>query len=358
MVTTLPAGDTFYTFEAIGEPLRDQQYSNVSVRIPVQDTSGSTIATLWLSDGPAYGASILSRVALAWGIASLAAVLLAAAAGWAISRRLTAPLLALTDVTQSMAEGDLTVRADTLPEVEFNELARSFNQMASRVEAMVLALRRFVSDASHELQTPLTALRTNLDLAVSELDPAIQKTYLERALGQVERLHQLATGLLDLSRMEAGLNHHEPAPVDLRQMVSELSEVYAAQAEQAGKEFSLLAPEHMVLVLGNEGQLRQAVGNLIDNALKFTPPGGSIVVGLDSSEDQIRVSVEDTGIGVPAEDLDQLFKRFHRGRNAAAYPGSGLGLAIVQTIAEAHQGGVTAENRSTGGAKFTLQLPR
>jgi signal transduction histidine kinase len=138
--------------------------------------------------------------------------------------------------------------------------------------------------------------------------------------------------------------------------VSEASEPYASRAEQAGLAFSLHLPEESLTVYGVHAQLRQALGNLLDNAIKFTPPGGAVIVQLRQESDWITLSVSDTGIGVPADDLPLLFQRFHRAGNAVAHPGSGLGLAIVKAIAVAHGGQVTAASQDPG-TRFTLRLP-
>jgi two-component system OmpR family sensor kinase len=284
-------------------------------------------------------------------------VLLAAGVGWLISRQLSAPLLALTEVTASMAAGNLSVRAEVKRDAprEVGLLAGSFNEMAEQVEETVLTLRRFVADAAHELHTPLTALRTNLELGSAEANP---QPFINRAQTQVERLETLTRDLLDLSRLETGASQTNFGPVNLNPLVQEVGELYASRAEQMGLTFSLELPEQPLAVSGNEAHLRRALSNLLDNALKFTSEGGSVWLGLRPlpAQNWAELWVEDTGLGIPATDVPQLFSRFHRGRNATAYPGSGLGLAIVKAITEGHGGQVAVENRLTG-ACFQVRLP-
>jgi two-component system OmpR family sensor kinase/two-component system sensor histidine kinase CpxA len=310
-----------------------------------------------LSQGPAYGREILTSVAWGWATDSGVAVVVAAGVGWLISRRLSAPLLALTEVTGRMAQGDLSAHAEAArpAPTEVGLLAHSFNEMAEQVEGTVLALRRFVADAAHKLHTPLTALRTNLELIAGETSPHIQ---VEQAQAQVERLETLTRDLLDLSRLESGAGQASVGPVALNRLVQETSELYASRAEQAGLAFALELPKQSLIVQGSESYLRRALSNLLDNALKFTPAGGSIRVGLQplTTSRQVELWVEDTGIGIPPGDVPHLFSRFHRGRNAAAYPGSGLDLAIVKAIVEGHGGQVTAEHQRQG-ACFRLRLP-
>jgi signal transduction histidine kinase len=323
--------------------------SSQVARVPIYGSADQLLGYVELSQGPAYAREILEDVAWGLGIAGAVAVALAAVVGWLISRRISAPLVALTEVTAAMAEGDLTARADVARRDELGTLARSFNQMADRVEEIVITLRRFVSDAAHEIHTPLTALHTNLELARED-------EHVVQAQTQVERLEALTEGLLDLSRLESGTQGQSLAPVPLVPLVQQVSERYASRAEQAGLTFDLSLPDTPVTVQGDEAQLRRALTNLLDNAIKFTPEGGSVLLGLRQEGDFSILWVEDTGIGIRSADLPHLFERFHRGRNAAAYPGSGLGLAIVKAVVERHEGQIRAE-ATEQGARFTMWIP-
>ena len=353
---------SLYGFNLVSAESLPRQRSHQRVELSVQDAAGNPLGKLILSDGPAYGDEIVASVVRGWLAASAVAVVLAAGVGWWISRRITAPLLMLTEVTTRMASGDLSARVNVpaAPPAdrsldEFGLLGRSFNVMAARVEEIVATLRDFIADAAHELHTPLTALRTNLELAGDEADPARRDGFYTSAQAQVARLEAMINGLLDLSRLEARrASAYEP--FDLRSLAQAVGEVYASRTEQAGQQFTLTLPAEAVMVTGSQAQIRRALENLLDNALKFTPSGGSVSLRLDQSPGQARLTVDDTGIGIPAEDLPHLFERFHRGRNASAYAGSGLGLAIVKAILDAHAGEVHAENTANGAA-FTLCLP-
>jgi signal transduction histidine kinase len=351
---------TPYGFGLDAETIPDPRRSGQMVQRPLLDASGQLLGFVQLSEGPAYGRQILNSVAWGWAIAGGAAVSLAAVAGWGISRRMSTPLMVLTDVTERMAQGDLAARADVTREDELGHLAGSFNEMAEQVEATVVALRRFVADAAHELHTPLTALRTNLELLSDQNRSRPDQPFAQRALAQLERLENLTQGLLDLSRLEGGKAQKKPVPIDLTALVQEIGEQYASRAEQAGLSFHQQMPLESVPVLGNEGQLRRAVNNLLDNACKFTPKGGQVRMVLERKGEWAELGVQDTGIGIPPQDLPHLFERFHRGRNAAAYPGSGLGLAIVKAVVRQHGGQVVAEIPSytvEKGAHFQIRLP-
>jgi signal transduction histidine kinase len=318
--------------------------------------NGQVVATVRLSEGPAYGASVFRTTLVAWSVAGVAAVILAALVGWLTSRRLTRPLLAITSASDSMARGDLSVRADIDRADEIGRLAGSFNAMADTTQHTVSALRRFVADAAHELGTPMTALQTDLELAQNQSDETGQQRFIRRAMRQSERIQHLSSDLLRLSRLDTGVLPAPMEPTDLVPLVRGMADAAASRAEQAGIDFALALPAGELRVKAHADGLRAAVGNLIDNALKFTPAGGSVKIGAEAEGQTAVVWVEDTGIGIPTADMEGLFSRFHRGRNASAYPGSGLGLAIVRATMEIH-GGTTAVESSSAGSRFELRLP-
>jgi len=353
-----PAPNLFF-----GEPFNadtdnPEQRSSQQVSQALRDAQGTIIGYVALNEGPAYGRQIVTSAAWAVLIASVIATLLAALVGWWVSRQLSTPLLQLTAVTAQMAAGQLSARAAVTRRDEVGILAHSFNEMAQRVEETVHTLRHFVADAAHELNTPITALRTNLEL--SPPTPLLQAS-----LAQVMRLETLVNNLLLLSRLEAtpAAQPANPAEketvIDLAQLLQSISEPFASRAEQQGITFTQAITNQAAAPLfvdGNEAELVQALRNLLDNALKFSQAGGAIQVTLHRQDEMILIAVEDTGIGVAPDELPLLFQRFYRARNAAGYPGSGLGLAIVKAIAERHGGSVMAENTGRG-LRFMLCLP-
>lgn len=317
---------------------------------------GQPFGALELSGGPSYRNGIMDGVVGAWFLSSAFAIFLAAVIGWRMSRRITQPVLTLTEATASMAKGELATRVDVQREDELGILGESFNTMASRVENMVDTLSRFVADAAHELNTPLTALRNSLDLAAAEENVEAKQALLKHGRSQVQRLEGLTKGLLNLSRLESETQLYEQTTFDLNGMLLKASEQFASEAEQAGLTFQFNLPREPIFVTGDKVQLHQAISNLIDNAIKFTPANGTVKIALETDDEWITLAVSDTGIGIPDGDLPHLFSRFHRGRNAAAYAGSGLGLAIVKAVAKAHGGTVAASNKNDG-ALIQLCLP-
>ncbi len=356
---SLQAGGSLFGFDLSAWSAGGNSRSTLVETIPITGRqNANVIGSVELSEGPAYGRAVLPIVARAWAIAGALAILLAAGLGWYISRRISAPVIALTAVTAQMANGDLSSRAQVKSRDEFAQLARSFNEMADQVETTVSTLRRFVSDAAHELRTPLTALHTNLDLALDEKDAAERSAFISRAQGMAKRIEELNANLLDLSRLEANGLPARRAMLDMAELLRKRIEIYASQAEQAGLVFEAEVSTTPLPIYADELQIGRALDNLVDNACKFTAPGGTLQVKLVRQEQAAVFSVTDTGIGIPAGDLPQIFDRFHRGRNTTAYPGSGLGLAIVKAIVAIHAGQVDVQSAGENqGSQFSIRLP-
>ena len=357
-VSASPYGYGFVSHSDFDPARRSSQVVSVALRA----SNGRPLGLLEFSNGPSYGSTVIDSVISAWLIASVIAVAIAALTGWFISKQVTHPVLALESATRQMELGNLSVRVD-LPnekQQEFVSLANSFNGMAAQVEKTVSTLREFVADAAHELHTPLTALQANIELAQDEKNASERTRYLSRAQEQGRRLEVLVGSLLDLSRIEAADAEAKSrfAPVDIIQLVRDVGEQFASRAEQMDRSFVMNIPDTEVKTQGHEMQLKQVVMNLLENALKFTPANGSISLDVEHSDNELILTVSDSGIGIPPEDLPHLFERFHRGRNVAEYPGNGLGLAIVKAIVESHSGRVEAHSAGHGeGSSFVVRIP-
>ena len=351
----LPVIGTQFGFGFGDAATSETAVSHLTVRHPIETADGRLLGFVELSQGPAYGRDILQSVFFGWLTASLVAVLLAGLVGWRASRRLVKPLLTLTSVTTRMADGDLAARTAVQRQDELGTLGSSFNKMADQMESTITTLRQFITDAAHELHTPLTALQTDLQtLRQTDLEPG-QAAKIERAQEQAVRLETLTNSLLDLSRIEANTNGDSEI-VNLNHLLQETAELFASRAEQNDIQFDLTLPDMPLQVQGSPLRLRQAVQNLLDNALKFTPAGGKVTVALAREDDFACLTITDTGIGIPEEDVPHLFGRFHRGRNTADFSGNGLGLAIVQAIVVGVNGRITLHSL-TPGTQVQLHLP-
>jgi signal transduction histidine kinase len=353
VVLNFPVAGSFYGFyldRSVDPPSRR---SAEILTVPIPDESGVALGYVELSEGPTYGREIIASVAWGLALASSAGVMLAAVMGWLISRRISVPLVKLAETTTRMAGGELSTRADPDRTDEIGLLARSFNMMATRMEETITMLRRFASDASHELFSPITALRANLELAIDEPQ---NTAHLSEAIGQLARLESLSSSLLDLSRLESKPDRSNWPQIDLGGIAMHIAELYAAVAEQVDLTFNLEIAPGPFPIRGDETQIEQLLGNLLNNAIKFTQPGGQVSLRLEDQDTNVEIQVEDTGIGLLPEDLPHLFERFHRGRNASGYSGNGLGLAITMAIVKNHKGEIWAE-RAGKGTRFVVLLP-
>jgi signal transduction histidine kinase len=296
------------------------------------------LGTVQVSESPEYGRNIIKKVIQGWLIASMVALAVSVVIGWLVSRKITRPISILESATIRMKEGDLAARSPQLKPAELSSLADTFNQMAERIQKNVGTLRRFVSDAAHEIRTPLTALHVDLSLALVEKDWDKSAGLVSRSLDQVKRLELLTKDLLDLSKIEVENANVISERFDLSHLLIQASQIHASAAEQAGIEFQLDVPELPVMIIGNPTQIHRAVNNLMENAVKFTPEGGNINVNLVKEVEWAFITIEDNGIGVLPEEQELVFNHFYRSRNVSSYPGSGLGLAIAKAIIDNHHG--------------------
>ncbi len=276
-------------------------------------------------------------------------IAIAAALGLAVSRAALAPVRRLTTATEKVTEtGDLSERIEVGGRDELSRLAGSFNTMLGALQESSRAQRQLVADASHELRTPLTSLRTNIEVLASErtLPAGERERLLSDVVEQLTEMTTLISELIDLARGEQQTAKPEEVRLDL--VASEAVE--RARRNRPAVTFTTNLQESTVQ--GVPSTIERAVANLLDNAAKWSPPGGDVEVAVRDGE----VSVRDHGPGIDEEDLPYVFDRFYRSRSARGRPGSGLGLAIVRQVAVAHGGEVVAEPADGGGTRMTLRL--
>ena len=361
-------GEMFRTFEEV-EPLPvpqraletaktgegtffvDSKIGDADVRVyttPVQDFSGRSYA-LQIAQSLADVNSTLDTVTIFLVIIALGGIGIAVALGLLVSRAALAPVSRLTDATERVASTqDLSERIDTGGRDELSRLATSFNTMLGALEESTLAQRQLVADASHELRTPLTSLRTNIEVLASdrELPPGERERLLSDVVEQLGEMTNLISELIELARGEEPPKELEHVRLDL--VAAEAVE--RTRRNRPGVSFKTDFEES--LVHGVPATLDRAVGNLLDNAAKWSPPGGEVEIAVRDGE----VIVRDHGPGIDEEDLPYVFDRFYRARSARGLPGSGLGLAIVKQVAEAHGGTVVAELPDDGGTLMRFRL--
>jgi signal transduction histidine kinase len=275
---------------------------------------------------------------------------------------MTRPLRRLTVAAGAVAQGRLDQQVPVRSRDELGRLSRAFNEMTARLRAARQMQIDFVANVSHELRTPLTAVKglveTLRDGAVD--DPEVRDRFLETVETETDRLIRLVNDLLILSRADSKALNLQTVPLDLEQLVRATISKMAPQAESRGLRLQLEADENASLAVADPDRIEQVLVNLLDNAVKYSPPSGTVLVRVNcGSPGSIQVQVEDQGIGIPADDLKRVGERFYRADRARsrAEGGSGLGLAIAQALVEAHDGRLWLESREGQGTVVTFSLP-
>ncbi|GAB4533190.1 MAG: hypothetical protein Kow0063_14840 [Anaerolineae bacterium] len=319
-----------------------------------------------LSGGPDFGSQALATTSRALWLAAAGAIALAAIVGLLVSRGLTAPLQDLTHAASQMSAGDLSARAPVRGRDEIGQLGRQFNQMADRLQTSFAALaaerdalRRFIADASHELRTPITALKTFNELLQGPAadEPSARSEFLAESQNQLDRLERITHNLLDLSRLDAGLIHLDLDDYPVRELIETATGAFRSVAAEKGISLLIQEPIPQFMLRCDRARLESALCNLLDNAVKFTPAGGQVSIGAEQTGETLRLWVADDGPGINPDDLPHIFDRFYRGPDSPP-EGSGLGLAIVQSVVQAHGGQVSVDSQPGKGSRFTLELPR
>jgi len=285
--------------------------------------------------------------------------------GWLLARNLARPIQVLTQATEQMELGDLGVRVRPSGPEEMHRLAEAFNNMARRLQTNISELRAFVANASHELRTPLTVVKLRAealrDGAMDDTDVA--ERFLSEIGTEVDRLVLMVNDLLDLSRMEAGMEEDPLTKLNLSTIAKEVYETFSIRASKADVILELDIKPGLPSVMGNEDQLRRVLYNLVENSIKYTPENGKVELLLrpGSKGDMIRILVRDTGAGIAPEHLPHVFERFYRAENPNTRPGtlrgSGLGLAIAKSIVEKHGGEIGVSSKAGEGTTFWADLP-
>jgi len=286
-------------------------------------------------------------------------LLLALGGGALMANRALRPLRDLTVTVQNIVTtGKLGARIS--PEKtagELRELVVSFDRMLEKIESLVEGMRGVLDNVAHDLRTPITRLRGVAELALrNPQDLAGAREALSDCVEESERVITMLNTLMDISEVETGAMKLNLSRVDVTALARQLTDFYAEVAEERGLTFSLAA-EGCSEAIADENRLRQAVGNLLDNAVKYTPAGGTVRVAVTQAAGQVVLSVRDSGLGIPAEDLPRVWERLYRGDKSRSQRGLGLGLSLVRAIARAHAGDCQVTSEPGKGSEFILTIP-
>jgi len=273
-----------------------------------------------------------------------------------LARGMTSPLREMAEATSEMAKGNYERRVRSTSRDEVGELARAFNQMAAELAETDRVRRDLVANVSHELRTPITALQANLENLVDGVSTPDPETF-ATMLSQVERLGRLVTQLLDLSRLESGSVPLERTAFRVEPLLDHAVREQRMHAPEIEVSVSVDSPD--LVADGDPERVHQVVANLLENAVRHSPRGGTVEVRAHRSRDGVTIEVVDEGPGIPEAEQDRVFERFYRADSARASRdgGAGLGLAIAQWIVDLHGGEIHPERREPHGCRMVVTLP-
>jgi signal transduction histidine kinase len=355
-----PAGFAFVTQEVAGtrqvvfqpSPFLPLQLVTVPNVVP---TSYRILMAVPEQNLSAVWRQLATRILLAAGAGLLLAVLLSA---W-IARSIVRPLARMTRASEEMARGHYQQRIESKRRDEVGRLAAAFNAMAAEVSHSDQMMRDLLANVAHELKTPLTSIQ-GFSQALSEGAVRSQDEY-ERAgriiNDEADRMRRLVEDLLYLSQIESGQVRMEHEPVDIDMLLRNSLERVSRRAAEGRQTLELAVPPQLPLVIGDERRLEQVLGNLLDNAVRYTPEGGVIRLEAQRQGGQIAVSVHNSGSYIPPEDQKRVFERFYRVERSRSGRNGGLGLAIVSEIVAAHGGNVGVRSSPDAGTEFRFTLP-
>jgi signal transduction histidine kinase len=333
--------------------------SDGDVLLPIREANQTVGQLVTLEAAPPGPESfLLTAVTRAMILAAITAGAVGLAIALLLSQSLTSPLRQLTGAMQRFARGERNLQLPAPSGDEVGDLTRSFRGMMTEIERQEQLRKEMTADIAHELRTPLAVVQANLDALADGVYP-LTKENLAPIRESAELLDRLVEDLRTLELADAGQLTLEQSEVDLFHLVQRVAARFTPRAESLSQRIELSPAPAVPKVRADSQRLEQILGNLLDNALRHTPGGGTILLGLNADAANVLLTVEDSGPGIPPDQLDLIFERFHRvdSSRSRSDGGTGLGLAIARKLAEAHGGSLRVENRSEGGARFTLRLP-
>jgi signal transduction histidine kinase len=284
-------------------------------------------------------------------------LLLGLAGGWWLAKRFWIQIESFNQMALKIVNsGNLTSRMPVVGNDEFSVLATNMNAILDKMEKLFQGIRQVSDNIAHDLRSPLTRLRADVEVTLQESDPKQYRLTLERVLAELQNMQEIFQSLLSLGQAEAGSLKIRKKLLNLAQLLEDIIELYGPLAEDKGLVFDArIAPD--LAIEGDRQLLAQALSNLLDNAVKYVPEGGKIVLTAEMHGDKAEIHLDDSGPGIPPEMRKKVFDRFVRVDPSRTLPGTGLGLSLVKAFIELHQGNITLSDSTLGGTSFIIVLP-
>ena len=346
----------------------DSHADFMEVAVPIVTAGGDTEFVVYITDNRQAVQNLNAQIFRLILNAVLIGFAISVAVSLIISKTLLSPIQGMTKAAEAMADGDFSRKINVESEDEIGILSKTFNDMAAQLETMLEELqkaehlrREFVANVSHELRTPLTSIRTYAETIsdTEKLPPETQSEFLRVIINESDRMTKIVQDLLDLSRYDSGNSKLSYEKFAIEQSVRDVHAAIALEAKRRDHTLNLELEWKIPKIRGDKARIEQVLMNIITNALKYTPDGGTIDIYSGSYDDLVWVKIEDTGMGIPEEDLEHVFDRFYRVDKARSREsgGTGLGLSIAKEIVSMHGGDIRIESEHGKGTSVTVTLP-
>ncbi len=279
--------------------------------------------------------------------------------GYVLARRSMAGVERVTKTAAQIGHGDLSSRVAVGKEgLEIERLVVAFNDMLERIQKLVREMKEVTNNIAHDLRSPVTRIRGITETTLT--GSADISDYQEMSgviVEECDRLIEMINTMLEIAMTEAGVKEYEMTDIDMIALSRNAFELFSPVAEDKGIEMTFSAPDKQLFTTGNEHRLQRSIANIIDNAIKFTPDGGSVSITITENEESIHIEIADTGIGISAENIYHIFDRFYREDKSRSETGNGLGLSLANSIIHAHSGNIIVTSEKDTGSCFTITLP-
>lgn len=290
----------------------------------------------------------------------LVGLVVAASLGWFMARRALGGVEHVTETARGIGKGDFARRVVVSNRGdEIDQLAVTFNMMLDKIQSLISELKQVTSDIAHDLRSPITRIRGMAETTL--LGETTMQAYQDMAglvVEESDRLVAIIQSLLEIAEADAGVAQLTMADVDLGLMVQDASDLFRPVAEDKGIAFKMTVPAEPLILKGDKGRLQRALANLIDNAVKYTHPGGQVQLSVENGLSDVTISVADSGIGIAEQDLPRIFDRFYRADRSRSTCGNGLGLSLAYAFVKAHSGHIDVTSSPDKGSTFRIVLPR
>ncbi len=303
---------------------------------------------------------LMERYREIFGTAIVVMLIYGGLVGWFMARRAMSGVERVANMAIRIGKGDLDLRVPLGNEgEEIDDLARAFNEMAERIQALLWELKEVTNNIAHDLRSPLTRIRGIAEAtSTGEHSTDEYQEVVRMVVEESDRLVGMINTMLAIAEAESGMAELSKEAVDVSEIVNNAYELFLPTAEDKGLHLAVDIPPEPLIIPGDISRLQRIIANLLDNAIKYTPAGGKVIISAEGTQTQVVVSIIDSGVGIDEQDLPRIFDRFYRGDQSRSTFGNGLGLSLVRALVQAHRGEINVKSSPGEGSTFTVLLPR